>query len=50
VVVVVPQNLSEKLVLGVVNGLDDVFVISREIEEAPALARGAKLGKDVLAR
>jgi len=50
VVVVVLQYLPEELVFGVVDGFDDVFVVSREIEEASALARGAKLGKNVFAR
>jgi hypothetical protein len=36
-------------VLGVMNGLNDVFVISRKIKEAPALARRSKLGEDILA-
>jgi hypothetical protein len=49
VVVVVLQDLPEELVFGVVYGLDDVFVVSREIEEAAALAGRAKLGKDVFA-
>jgi hypothetical protein len=49
VVVVVLQDLPEELVFGVVYGFDDVFVVSREIEEAAALAGRAKLGKDVFA-
>ena len=38
VVVVVLQDFSKELVFGVVNGLDDVFVVSGEIEETAALA------------
>jgi len=49
VVVVVLEDFAEELVLGVVDGLDDVLVIAGEIEEAAALARGAKLGQDVFA-
>jgi hypothetical protein len=37
VVVVVLQYLPEELVFGVVDGLDDVFVVSGEIEEAATL-------------
>jgi hypothetical protein len=48
-VVVVLQDLPQELVLGMVDGFDDVFVISREIEEAAALARRAKFGKNILA-
>ena len=48
-VVVVLQDLPQKLMLGVMDGLDDVLVISREIEKAATLSRGAELGKDVFA-
>lgn len=37
-VVVVLQYLPKKLVLGVMDGLDDVLVVAGEIEEATALA------------
>jgi hypothetical protein len=47
--VVVLQDLAEEFMFGVVYGFDDVFVVSREIKEAPALARRAELGEDVLA-
>ena len=47
VVVVVLQNLSKELVFGVVNSLDDVLVVAREIEKAAALAWRAELGKNV---
>lgn len=33
-----------------VDGLDDVLVVTREVKEAPAFAGGAQLGQDVLAR
>lgn len=36
--VVFSQYPPEELVFGVVDGLDDVFVVSREVEEAAALA------------
>jgi len=49
VVVVVLQYLAKEFVFGVVYSFDDVLVVSGEIEEATALARGAKLGKDVFA-
>lgn len=35
---------------GMVYGLDDVFVVAREVKEAAALTRRAQFGKDVLAR
>jgi hypothetical protein len=38
VVVVVFQYLPEELVFGVVDGLDNVFVVSGEIEEAATLS------------
>jgi hypothetical protein len=38
VVVVVLQYLPEELVFGVVDGLDDVLVVSGEIEKAATLA------------
>ncbi len=34
---------------GMVYGLDYVFVVAREVEEAAALTRRAQLGKNVLA-
>jgi hypothetical protein len=37
--IIFPQNLSQKFVLRVVNGLDDVFVVPREIEKASTLPR-----------
>lgn len=39
--VVVTQDLSEKLMFGMVYSLDDVFVVAREIEETAALTRRA---------
>jgi hypothetical protein len=48
-VVVILQYLPQELVLGVVNGFDDVLVVSGEIEKAAALARRAELREDVLA-
>lgn len=48
--VIVLENLAKKLMLGVVDSLDDVLIISREIEKAAALSRRPKLGKYVFAR
>lgn len=48
-IVVVLENLPQELVLGVVNGFDDVLVITREIEKAATLAGRAQLGEDVFA-
>ena len=48
VVVVVPEDLSQELVLGVMDSLDDVLVVSGEVEEATTLSRRPKLGEDVL--
>jgi hypothetical protein len=50
VFVVFSQHLAQKFMLGVVDGLDDVLVISRKVKKAAALARGAQLRKDILAR
>ena len=50
VVVVVLQDLPEELVFGVVNRLDDVFVVAGKIKETAALAGRAQLRQDVLAR
>ncbi len=48
-IVVFAKNFSKEAVLGMVDGLDDKFVISREIEKASAFARGPELGKNVFA-
>lgn len=42
------KNGEEKLGFGVSNGLDDKFVIAREVEEGARLPGRAKFGKDVL--
>jgi hypothetical protein len=47
VVVVVFEDLAEELRFAVVHGLDDVFVVAGEVEEAAALAGRAELGDDV---
>lgn len=47
---VVLEDLAKKLMLGMVNGLDDVLVVTREVEETAALARRAKFGQYILAR
>ena len=44
VLIVVLEDLSKELVLGVVDGFDDIFVISGEIEEAATFSRRSKLG------
>jgi hypothetical protein len=49
VCVVVLQDLAEEFMFGVVYGFDDVFVVTGEIKEAPALSRRAELREDVLA-
>jgi hypothetical protein len=49
VCVVVLKNLPKEFMLGVMNGFDDVLVVSGEIEKATALTRRAKFRKDVLA-
>lgn len=49
VVVVVSKNSSQEFVLGVMNGLDDVSVVARVIEEAAALSGGGEFGQDVFA-
>lgn len=49
VLVVFGKNLPQDLMLGVMNGLDDILIISRKVEEAPTLARRAQLGEDILA-
>lgn len=48
-VVVLPQDLAEEFVFGVVYSFDDIFVVAREIEEAAAFAWRAELGKNILA-
>ena len=35
--------------LSVVDGLDDVLIVSREVEEATTLSRRAQFGKDIFA-
>lgn len=47
VVVVVFENLAEEFVFSVMDSLDDVLVVAREIEKAAALAWRAELGKNV---
>jgi hypothetical protein len=49
VLVVQWQDLSQKLVLGMVDGLDDVLVVTREVEKAAALSRRAQFRQDILA-
>jgi hypothetical protein len=49
VVVVVLEDLAEKLVFGVVDSLDDVLVVAGEVEKAAALAWRAQFGKNVFA-
>ena len=47
--VVFGENLPQDLMFGVVDGLDDILIVSRKVEEAPALARRAQLREDILA-
>jgi hypothetical protein len=49
VVVVILQYFPEEFVLGVVDGFDNVLIISREIKEATAFTWRSKFGKNVLA-
>jgi hypothetical protein len=48
-VIILLENFAEKLMFAVMNGLDDVLVVSRKVEEASTLAGRPKLGKNVLA-
>ena len=45
--VVFPQYSPKQLVLRVMNSLDDIFVVSGEIEETSAFAWRTELGKNV---
>jgi hypothetical protein len=47
VIVVIPQNFSEELVLCVMYRLYNILVISGEVKEASALARGTEFRKDI---
>jgi hypothetical protein len=47
--VVFRKNLPEKLVLGVVNSLNDVLVVSREVEKASTLSGGTQFRQNILA-
>lgn len=48
-VVVILEDPPEELVLGMVDGLDDVLIVSRKIEKASTLAGRSQFGKNVLA-
>lgn len=48
--VVIAKDSSKKLVLSMVDGFDDILVISREIEETATLPWGAKFGKYIFTR
>jgi len=50
VVVILTQNLSKKLVFGVVYCFDDILVIAREVEEASTFSRRPKFGENVFTR
>lgn len=43
------KNLSQQFVFGVVDSLDNVFIVPGEVEEASALSWRAQLGEDILA-
>lgn len=47
---VVFEDFSHKLVLGVVDGLDDEAIVLRKVKETATLARRTQLREDVLAR
>jgi hypothetical protein len=38
------EDFPEEFVLGMMDGLDDVFIISGEVEETPTLPRRAQFG------
>ena len=46
---VLTEDFAQQFMLGMVDGLDYIFVVSGEIEEAAALARRSKFGENVLA-
>lgn len=48
-VVVILQNLSQELMLGMMNRFDDIFVISREVKETSTLSGGSQFRKNVFA-
>lgn len=47
--IVLGQNLSEELVFGMVDSLDDILVVARKIEEAATLAGRAQFRQNILA-
>ena len=44
------QNLEEKQMLSMVDGLDDESIVSAKVKETAALARTAQLRQDILSR
>lgn len=50
VLVVLREDLAEEFMFGMMDRLDNVLVVSGEVEEAPAFPRGAEFGEDVFAR
>lgn len=47
---VVFEDFSHKLMLRMVDGLDDEAIVLRKVKEAATLARGPQFREDVLAR
>jgi hypothetical protein len=50
VFIIFSEDFAKKLMLGVVNGLDNVLVISGKVKKAAALTRGAQLREYIFAR
>jgi hypothetical protein len=50
VVVIVFEDRPQKLVLGVADGLDDVLVVAREVEEGARFSGRAELREDIFGR
>lgn len=46
---VITEDFAQQFMLGMVDGLDYIFIVSGEIEEAAAFARRSKFGENVLA-
>lgn len=47
--IIVPQDFSQKLVFGMMDRLNNVFVVPREVKKASTFSRRSKLRKDVFA-
>lgn len=47
--VIILKDLPQEFMFAVMDGFDDVFVVSREVEKASAFARGPEFGEYILA-